>query len=198
MTLMSCPDCGKDVSDEAPRCIHCGRPLNGGTAGEEGHVPAFTFFPVATHKLVVMSICTLGLYELYWAYQQWKRIRLTSHESISPFWRAVFAPLWGFSLFNHVKGIATGRHVHFGWSGGLLGLTYLVLNVSWRLPDPYWLVSFTTFVPLAIVQKSINVLNAGELTKEDPNTSYTAVNIVVIAIGGLLVLFAVLGTLMPA
>ena len=25
--LISCPDCGKDVSKLAPACIHCGRPL---------------------------------------------------------------------------------------------------------------------------------------------------------------------------
>ncbi len=196
MTLMSCPDCGKDVSDEAPSCIHCGHPLNGG--GIAGEAPAFTLFPVAPHKLAIMSICTFGVYELYWAYHQWKRIRLNGGESLSPFWRAVFAPFWGFSLFKHVEGIAAGRHVHFEWSGGAIGLLYLILNISWRLPDPYWLVSFATFVPLVIVQRSINVLNAAEETKEDPNTSYTAANIVVIAIGGLLFLLGVLATFMPA
>jgi hypothetical protein len=27
MPLIFCPDCGKQVSDAAPACIHCGRPL---------------------------------------------------------------------------------------------------------------------------------------------------------------------------
>lgn len=27
MALIQCEDCGKDVSDSAPACIHCGRPL---------------------------------------------------------------------------------------------------------------------------------------------------------------------------
>ena len=27
MALIACPDCGKQVSDMAPACIHCGRPL---------------------------------------------------------------------------------------------------------------------------------------------------------------------------
>lgn len=27
MGLIICPDCGKEVSDQAPACIHCGRPL---------------------------------------------------------------------------------------------------------------------------------------------------------------------------
>ena len=27
MALIACPDCGREVSDAAPACIHCGRPL---------------------------------------------------------------------------------------------------------------------------------------------------------------------------
>lgn len=27
MALVTCPDCGKQVSEHAPSCIHCGRPL---------------------------------------------------------------------------------------------------------------------------------------------------------------------------
>ena len=26
MGLVKCPDCGKEISDQAPACIHCGRP----------------------------------------------------------------------------------------------------------------------------------------------------------------------------
>ena len=28
MALISCPECGKEVSDQAPACIHCGYPLS--------------------------------------------------------------------------------------------------------------------------------------------------------------------------
>lgn len=27
MALIKCPECGKDISDKAPACIHCGFPL---------------------------------------------------------------------------------------------------------------------------------------------------------------------------
>lgn len=26
--LIKCPECGKDISDQAPACIHCGYPIN--------------------------------------------------------------------------------------------------------------------------------------------------------------------------
>jgi len=32
MPLITCPDCEKSVSDNASNCIHCGRPMTGGTA----------------------------------------------------------------------------------------------------------------------------------------------------------------------
>lgn len=34
MGLIKCPDCGKDVSDRAERCIHCGCPINPTTTSE--------------------------------------------------------------------------------------------------------------------------------------------------------------------
>ncbi|MGH7577402.1 MAG: hypothetical protein ACREM1_20010 [Longimicrobiales bacterium] len=69
------------------------------------HAPladAYPFFPVSTGKFVAMSACTVGLYDLYWFYKNWQRVRDRSGESLSPFWRAFFAPLWSFSLFRRV------------------------------------------------------------------------------------------------
>ena len=56
------------------------------------------FFPVATHKFLILSICSFSIYELYWCYKNWQRIQDATGESIDPFWRAFFAPLWVFSL----------------------------------------------------------------------------------------------------
>lgn len=33
------------------------------------------FFTASTLKLVLMSVCTLGLYELYWFYKNWVLIK---------------------------------------------------------------------------------------------------------------------------
>ena len=76
-----------------------------------GSPEEFPFFPVPTHKFVVLSICTLGIYELYWAYKNWQRIRLASGETLDPFWRAFFAPFWGFSLFRRVRDRVTSESV---------------------------------------------------------------------------------------
>ena len=56
MALINCPECGKQISDKAPHCIHCGYPLGAeiqshvktmwecpvcGTKGEAEILPAF-------------------------------------------------------------------------------------------------------------------------------------------------------------
>lgn len=33
VTLVACPDCGRDVSYRAPHCVHCGAPWPGGNSG---------------------------------------------------------------------------------------------------------------------------------------------------------------------
>lgn len=35
MALMQCPECGKEISDQAPACIHCGYPLSPAPISEE-------------------------------------------------------------------------------------------------------------------------------------------------------------------
>ena len=35
MALVRCPDCGKEISDAAPSCIHCGRPRAAQIVGDK-------------------------------------------------------------------------------------------------------------------------------------------------------------------
>lgn len=34
MALIACGDCGREISDAAPTCPHCGRPANGRATGQ--------------------------------------------------------------------------------------------------------------------------------------------------------------------
>lgn len=154
-------------------------------------------FGMSVAKLAVLAVCSFGLYEIYWSYKQWDALRRREHESLMPFWRAFFAPLWGFSLFSRVQQLTAAHLVPATWSSTGLGLAYLVIHVSWRLPDPYWLVSMLSFIPLLVVQRSINALNAVAAPEAPRNDRYSAWNIVLIVVGGLFVLLAILGTLLP-
>lgn len=41
MALINCPECGKEVSDKADVCIHCGYPLQDETQSNKEDVPAY-------------------------------------------------------------------------------------------------------------------------------------------------------------
>lgn len=94
----------------------------------------YPLFPVATHKFIVLSLCSFGLYQFYWIYQNWKRLRRASGECLRPFWRLFFAPIWNFFLFRNIGDVATEAGVPYGWilGGGLL----LILGVIGTFMPP--------------------------------------------------------------
>lgn len=195
MSLITCPDCQHEVSDAAQACIYCGRPLavpGLSTRVETRH----QLFPVAPHKFVVLSVCTLNLYTIYWCYQNWRRIRERTGEQLSPFWRAVFAPFWVFSLFQRIAGQAAERGVSVIWSPTFLGLGYLFVCLAGTFPDPWWLVSLAGFIPFLPVVQTIQQLTQRDDATETRNESYSGANVAAILIGGLIVLLAVAGTFM--
>jgi hypothetical protein len=60
-------------------------------------------FPVSLMKLTVMSIVTLGLYELYWFYKNWTLIKERGKLEIAPFWRAFFAYFFCYQCFSPLQ-----------------------------------------------------------------------------------------------
>jgi hypothetical protein len=202
MPSKKCPHCGLYNHETALRC-DCGYDFQSGQIqqsylGKEApalqgdHSP--TFFPVATHKFVVLSICTFGLYELYWFYKNWQWVKESQHSNLSPFWRAFFAPLWAYQQFRHVQEQAKAERVLTKWNSGILALFYFVLMVTWRLPDPLWLISMGSFIPLMPVQQTINRINRLHSGSTHINSSYSGWNIALIIVGGILVLLAILST----
>ena len=83
------------------------------------------------------------------------------------------------------------------WSGSALALAYFLLHMTWRLPEPYWLISVIGFLPLLVVQRSINALNAAVAPDAPRNDSYSGLNILMIVVGGLFLLLVIWGTLLP-
>lgn len=216
MSVTTCPDCGQSVSELAPACIHCGRPRLETVSPEtvspragstprlhsmpqvSGVLTSFPLFPVATHKFIVLSLVSFTAYTFYWFYQNLKRIKTSSRESLSPFWRTVFAPLWGFSLFSHIRTMAAAQAIAVDWSPGLLGTCFLVLNFLWELPDPWWWISLAVFGPVIPVQQTAQRVNDiyAKSVSEARNDTYSSGNIAMIVIGGLILVLAIVGSLM--
>lgn len=154
------------------------------------------YFTVGPAKLVLLSLCTFGLYELYWFYRNWQCVKHRLDLDIWPFWRAFFAPLWLFSLTAHVRD--HGRQV--GLSTSLspiaVGGAYLAISILWRLPDPYWLVSMLSFLPLLLVQDAADRV-AVAVDGKDPQLQRLNVwNWTALVVGGGLLILSLIGTFM--
>ena len=155
------------------------------------------FFPVSTTKLAVMSLCTLGLYEYYWLYKNWKIVRDRTGENISPFWRTFFSVFFVYQLFDRVRKQGADMPAVASLAAGPLAAGWIVLSLLWKLPDPYWLITFLTIVLMLPVQGAINTLNAAAAPAHDRNDRFAGWNWVAIVLGGLIFVLAIIGTLMP-
>ncbi|MFC3653044.1 hypothetical protein ACFONN_15905 [Dyella humi] len=154
------------------------------------------FFAVSPLKLAVMSIFTLGLYELYWFYKNWQCIKVREKENISPFWRAVFAYFFCYSLFSEMREWQK-ENGKGEMPAGLLAFGWIIVTFMYRLPAPFWLTSMGSVAFLLPVQKVINDINLIEAPDHDPNAKIRGANWIAIVVGGLILALAFIGLFMP-
>jgi len=172
--------------------------LAAATAAPEATTREFPLCPVATHKFVVLCVCTLGLYQLYWFYSNWRRIADGSNEIVSPFWRTVFCPIWSFSLFDHIRTYAEQQELSVRWTPVLLGSVFLLLTLAIHLPEPWDLMSLASCLPLLPAQRTAQRINDRyrDMATEPRNDTYSIGNIVVIVFGSIMVVLTILATLL--
>jgi len=53
--------------------------------------------------LVVLSILSCGLFELYWIYRNWRFVKEHEELDVSPFWRGVLGIFYFRPLLEHIK-----------------------------------------------------------------------------------------------
>ena len=155
------------------------------------------YFPVSTAKFILLSVCTCGFYELYWFYNQWKGERTRGGQPLSPFWRTVFAPIFAYSLFRRIKEFGQSSAVPVRYSPAALACTFWALSLSSSLPDPVWMISFLSFLPLLPVCATVAAINRKYAPDSDTNASFSGANLAVAICGAFFVILGVLGTLIP-
>jgi len=155
------------------------------------------FFTTSAAKLALMSICTFGIYDLYWFYENWTLIEKRSKQNIMPFWRAFFAPFWAYSCFEQIEEISVENNINATLSIGFLAVSYFIIQALWRLPDPYWLTSFLSFVPIIPANQAALAINNHLVPNFKNNDKFTGWNWVGLIVGGLLFILCILGTFFP-
>ena len=80
---------------------------------------------------------------------------------------------------------------------GLLAVVYIIFLVSWRFPDPLWLISYLSFLPIIPVNKIALQVNVRLVTDFNNNEKISGWNWVAVVLGGLLVLMSLIGIFFP-
>lgn len=170
-----------------------GPPLPGG-AGFVRTTP--TWFVVSPLKLVVMSLCTLNLYLLYWHHEQWTAIKRRRGDNISPLGRAIFSIFFTHKLFGEVAGGAGQRVAAL--NPGLWATAYVGIVIAGRLmsrtESGLGLIGFAAPLVLIPIQRELNIQAREADPTADLNETFTGLNFVVLAVGSCLFALVLVGT----
>ena len=162
---------------------------------EKGKVAIY--FAVSPLKLVVMSVCTMGIYELYWFYKNWVLIKDREKIDIMPFWRSFFAYFFCYSFFKKVQASAVAVSLDKPITPGLLATGWIIITVLWKLPDPFWLITYFAVIFLLPIQAMVNDINKIVAPTHDRNRRFTGWNIFGVIVGGLFFILVLYGTFFP-
>lgn len=144
------------------------------------------YSPVQYNKLVILSLLTFGLYELLWLYRMWRYVQRAEGSAIWPWARALFAPIWYYPLLKRLN------------VRGPIGLTvaFWFLGALYRLPGPYWLLAFLSFLPLLPALRAANELNRGSEALT-PSFAWRKRSVAILVLGLVAVPLAVIGDVGP-
>jgi hypothetical protein len=207
MGLVGCPNCAQNISEAVNQCPYCGASLPNdalpATTPEDPIDPVIKrpaqppFFAVSLLKLVVLSTCTFGLYNIYWFWRNWNRIRVSSESEITPSLRAFFTILYCYPCFIRIKVAGINRGVIPAPPMGILAICYILTALSWKLPGPLWLLCFFNITFLLPIQSYVNRINKAALPGHDPNSRFSVSNWIAVFVGGLLLILTLIGTFLP-
>ena len=151
------------------------------------------FFAVSPVKLVALSVCTLGFYQVYWFYKHWVLIKERSEPDIVPWARALFGVFWCYSCFEFIRNDERHLGIEPTLPAGPLAIAWIAVSLTWRLPEPYYLIGFLSPLLLIPAQRHVNRINALAAPGHDQNTRFSAWNWLAVVVGGLFIGLIMLG-----
>ena len=155
------------------------------------------FFSVSITKLIALSTCTLGLYELFWFYKNWRLVRERESSDILPFWRAFFGLFFCYPLFRRVRDFPVQSVATENLPAGALTVGWIVAECLWKLPGAYWLISFSSVLFIVPVQLTAARVNEAVAPGHDRNERFSPTNWVTIVLGTLFLVLVVIGEFLP-
>lgn len=100
----------------------------------ESDTSGLALYVVAPWKFNLLFWSTLGLYELYWNFQNWQNQKDTRQEKVRPVWRALFSVFFFASLLKTINSENEGKAkpLPVATMATLYILSYLISTISDR------------------------------------------------------------------
>ncbi|MDR0533960.1 MAG: DUF4339 domain-containing protein [Verrucomicrobiales bacterium] len=100
--------------------------------------PLFLYIPVS--RLILMNVLSIGFYQVYWIYHNWRFLKRRGKLNVMPFWRAVFSILFIYQLFNEIRNYSAATQLlKPKFSAGPLAACWIIAtifsNMLGRLDD---------------------------------------------------------------
>lgn len=141
------------------------------------------FFPVSVRKLVLMSIFTLGLYELYWLFKNWQLIKEREHSGIIPVLRAIFGVFFCYGLFRRIR---EEQVTHWPQRPAInargLAAGWIACSILGNFPSPIDLIGLGSVFWLIPVQNAVNAIHSNDNVAIAENDDITPINLIFIVI----------------
>ena len=128
---------------------------------------AAKFYATGPVKFVLMDVVTLGVYAMYWSYRNWRFVKDRDQSDIIPILCAIFHPLTFYWLMKSLAPTLESRELTSTTFRVLLASLLILITATSALPDPYWLLSVFSFVPVMPV-----VLAMWSTAKRTPSAAH--------------------------
>jgi hypothetical protein len=119
-------------------------------------VPPLLYYPV--WRLIIVSVLSFSMFEAVWAYRNWRYVIRALPRSANPVLRAIFSGVTLGPLARDLRTIILRVGGHSTLNPVMLGISYFVLNVLWRLPGVWCLLGIISIVPVLVIQNQLNAV----------------------------------------
>lgn len=120
----------------------------------------YPYYAVPREKLLIMSVCSLGLYILYWLYRNWMSVKYNERIKIRPLWRAYFSVFYLYPLARRLR----RRMMAEGVSHGIYPLAFVGIYIFGNLlsydKSLIFVLSYIMVLPIYAMNKAVLDLNA--------------------------------------
>jgi hypothetical protein len=148
---------------------------------------------ISLNRFIFLSFISFGTYKIWWVYKSWKFFKQKDELDINPIARSLFSILFFNSLITEILDFAQEKNYGKSYSSSFLFFGFLLLQLSAKLPEPFWLISTLSFIFFIPPFRALNFakLNSTEFTVVEQskfNTRQIILIIVGIVFWGLVIL----------